>query len=140
MTTNHHCKRFIVKDWQIIDQQAEGASKEYYIREVLDWGCSEYKCSELTAQQRYDIISELGLPALTNVLMDCFSELNKPYDAAQEAAVTYLLLCRELNLTCEEIAVSSDTTVGAFGVKCKERDIPADVSKGALFVRRSFRI
>lgn len=131
-----NCKRFEIEDWHIIDRKIEGSSKGYYIREILDSGCTEYKCSSLTAQQRYDIISELGLSVLANVLMGCFSEFNKPYDAEQEAAVTYLLLCRELGLECDELKLSSDTSVGAFGVRCKGRDIPADSSKAALFLMR----
>jgi len=135
-----NCKRFEIADWHIIDRKIKGSSKGYYIREILDGGCTEYKRSSLTAQQRYDIISELGLGVLTNVLMDCFLDNNKPYDAEQEAALTYFLVCRELGLQCNEIKLSSHTSVGPLGVKYKGLNIPAGVSEAALFGIRARRL
>ena len=128
--------RYEITDWHVIDNQAEDHAEGFYIREILDWACTEYKSSRLSNQQRYDMISELGLDVLTRVLIDCFTTNNKPYDAEKEAAITYLLLCRELGVACMEISISEDTSVGSFGVRWKESNIPPDASWGTLFEMR----
>jgi len=98
--------RYEIEDWHILDGQSGSKSKKLYIREILDWGSSECQHSSLSILQRYEIISELGLDALTAVLKDCFARNNKPYDAEQVAAITYILYCKELGLKCNNLPES----------------------------------
>ena len=95
--------RYEIEDWHILDGQSGNKSKKFYIREILDWGCSECQHSSLSIRQRYEIISEFGLDTLTAVLKDCFARFNKPYDAEQVAAITYIIYCKELGVKCNSL-------------------------------------
>ena len=125
--------RYEIRDWYVYDRQAEAGSKGFYIREILDSGCTEYKRSGLSDAERYAIIDELGLDVLAAELKDCFTTNHKPYDAEREAAFSYLHLCNTLGLVCKDITISEDTAVGSFGLNWKGQVIPHDVSEGTMF-------
>lgn len=82
---------YLIKGAHIFNSELKG-SKGYYIREILDFSSSEYQQSKLTPQEKYLIISELGLERLTAVLDDAFRSSNKGYNAEKEAYLTYELL------------------------------------------------
>lgn len=86
--------RYRIQDWHVIDAESN-PSREIYIREILDWRCSEFDSSKFSAQQRLEIIDALGLGRLAVVLSDCYRKNNKPWpdcDAGKDAHDTVLFL------------------------------------------------
>jgi len=90
-----------IKDWTIYDNNPEniqGYRNGYYIREILDGPSWEYKTSELSAKEKYEIILDLGLDNLKEILKEVFQESNRPYDADRVAVMTYEFLRIELGI------------------------------------------
>lgn len=89
--------KYFIKDWYIFKLDSSDNSTGVYIREIIDSGCHEYATSKISDEERYDIISDLTLDLLINVLGDCYSNNNKPYNAESEALFTYKMLERKRN-------------------------------------------
>lgn len=84
-------QRYSIEGWKIIDAERDPVA-EIYIRELLDMASAEYQRSRLSERDRMNVIDALGLDVLVPVLDDCFRKNRKPYDAAQEAELTLLVL------------------------------------------------
>ena len=94
--------RYRVKEWYVFDELSETPLDGIYIREILDWGSNECQTSTLTIEQRYDIISEMGLNALVPELEDCYRCNNKAYDAMETAVITLAVFCYQLDVPFKE--------------------------------------
>lgn len=94
-----HCE---IDQWQIIVHVGSDTPRRYYIREILDWGSTEFHRSKLTFAERNEVITALGLNELTFVLEHCFQANNKPYDAKKTAQITYMIICAQLGVVIED--------------------------------------
>jgi|GEM_PF-56842 integration host factor subunit beta len=70
--------------------------KRIPIREILDSECSEFNRSKLTNQQRWEIITELGLDPLTATLAALFRTSHSEHNASTVAKRTYSLLSKSV--------------------------------------------
>ncbi len=88
------CKaRYHIDDVHIIDKESEPL-KRIHIREIMDLGSHEFSSSQLSAQQKLEIIAALGLDSLTQALDRCYKSKGggPDYNAARDAKFTSLLL------------------------------------------------
>jgi len=92
--------RYIIKNWDVIDTQAGVDGDAIYIREIVDWGCTESQNSTKSIQERHAIIEAIGLRKLIDVLQKCYVESGKSYPADKVAVLTYLIYCDALGLEC----------------------------------------
>lgn len=79
----------------IVDQESK-PSKEYYIREILDFSSADFELSELSKQQKLEIIEYFGFDTLTDLLHEAFKKAEKPYDAKIEAQKAYEYLTKSV--------------------------------------------
>jgi hypothetical protein len=77
----------------IIDTESK-PPKRIYIREILDFGSSEFTRSQLSKQEKLEVIAELGLDSLTQALDRCYKNKGggPDYNAARDAKFTSLFL------------------------------------------------
>ena len=85
--------KYKIKDYMIVNQESK-PSKEHYIREILDFPSAEFELSELSKQQKLEIIEYFGLDTLTDLLDAAFQKAVKPYDAKIEAQKAYEYLTK----------------------------------------------
>jgi len=85
--------RYHIEDVHIIDTESK-PSKQIYIREILDFGSSEFTRSQLSKQEKLEVIDELGLDSLTQALDRCYKKKGggPDYNAARDAKFTSLFL------------------------------------------------
>lgn len=85
--------RYHLQDVHIIDKESK-PPKRIYIREILDFGSAEFTRSQLSAQEKLEIIDELGLDSLTQALDRCYKNKggDPDYNAARDAKFTPLFL------------------------------------------------
>lgn len=85
--------RYHVQDVHIIDMESK-PPKRIHIREILDLGSAEFTGSKLSAQEKLEIIDELGLDSLTQALDRCYKNKGggPDYNAARDAKFTSLFL------------------------------------------------
>ncbi len=85
--------RYRIYDVYIIYTESK-PPKRIHIREILDFGSAEFTRSQLSAQQKLEIIAELGLDSLTQVLDRCYKNKGggPDYNAARDAKFTSLFL------------------------------------------------
>jgi hypothetical protein len=85
--------RYRIQDVYIIDKGGK-PPKRIHIREILDLGSAEFTGSKLSAQQKLEIIAELGLDSLTQALDRCYKNKGggPDYNAARDAKFTSLFL------------------------------------------------
>jgi hypothetical protein len=85
--------RYHLQDVHIIDTKSK-PPKRIYIREILDLGSAEFTSSKLSAQEKLEIIDELGLDSLTQTLDRCYKNKggDPDYNAARDAKFTSLFL------------------------------------------------
>lgn len=72
--------RYHIEGFYVIDSKRP--QTRIYIRDVIDVGSHEYSSSKLSAQEKLDIISGLGVVVLTEVLDACYRSSGKLYDAS----------------------------------------------------------
>lgn len=89
--------RYHLQDVHIIDTESKPL-KRIYIREILDLGSAEFTRSKLSAQEKLEIIAELGLDSLTQALDQCYKNKGggPDYDAARDAKFTWLFLRKSI--------------------------------------------
>lgn len=87
---------YYIKGLHIYEDQSR--TKGYYIREILDHASCEYQHSKLSPEEKYKIISELGLENLTRILKETFHKNHKPYEAKRVAVWTYEFLRVEVGV------------------------------------------
>jgi len=85
--------RYHLQDVHIIDTESK-PPKRIHIREILDLGSAEFTGSKLSAQEKLEIIDELGLDSLTQALDRCYKNKGggPDYNAARDAKFTSLFL------------------------------------------------
>jgi hypothetical protein len=85
--------RYHIEDVHIVDKESKPPHR-IYIREILDFGSAEFTHSKLSAQEKLEIIAELGLDSLTQVLDRCYKNKGggSDYNAARDAKFTSLFL------------------------------------------------
>lgn len=108
-------QRYSIDGWKIIDDESDPVP-EIYIRELLDMPSDEYRKSCLDERQRMDIIQALGLEVLIKLLDDCFRQSGKPYDAAQEAEFTVLMLNKILERQAPPAPLAGECRSAAWDV------------------------
>ena len=85
--------RYHLQDVHIIDTKSK-PPKRIYIREILNSGSAEFTRSKLSAQEKLEIIDELGLDSLTQALDQSYKNKGggPDYNAARDAKFTSLFL------------------------------------------------
>ena len=85
--------RYRIHEVHIIDTESKQPNR-IYIREILDFGSAEFTRSQLSAQEKLEIIAELGLDSLTQALDRCYKNKGggPDYNAARDAKFTSLFL------------------------------------------------
>lgn len=88
--------RYYLQDVHVIDTESK-PPKRIYIREILDFGSAEFTGSKLSAQEKLEIIDELGLDSLTQALDRCYKNKGggPDYNAARDAKFTWLFLRKQ---------------------------------------------
>ncbi|ABA57871.1 hypothetical protein Noc_1377 [Nitrosococcus oceani ATCC 19707] len=87
--------RYYVQDLHIIDSEST-PPRQVYIREILDSTSAEFRMCKLSAEERLNIIAELGLDHLTRILHECYKskgvESMPSYNAEQDSGFAFLNL------------------------------------------------
>jgi superfamily II DNA or RNA helicase len=85
--------RYHIEDVHIIDTESK-PPKRINIREILDFGSAEFNQSQLSKQEKLEVIADLGLDSLTQALDRCYKNKGGglDYNAARDAKFTSLFL------------------------------------------------
>jgi hypothetical protein len=79
--------RFKLLDGRINDTTKPYMQSDVAVREVLDMFSTEFQVSELSTQEKLQVIEEIGFGVVYRILEENFA--NKPYSAFKEANTAY---------------------------------------------------
>lgn len=93
---------YVIEDCSVLAFLNSYNPNKFYIREILDWGSTEFQSSPLTFEKRFEIISKFGISKLTHVLGVAYKNGNKKYDPNKVAKITFMIICSKLGLPYKE--------------------------------------